>query len=120
MQARLTKASIKTLPRVSPVSPLCPSEKTKTGKTPCAGCKMSLASHECCSRLKIPRASSGILRRLHHPPVGFCIRRKAINKKNKPFLYDKEHFLRDKKHFLRDKKHFLRDSDPFLCDSDVV
>ena len=35
MQARLTKASIKTLPRVSPVSPLCPSEKTKTGKTPC-------------------------------------------------------------------------------------
>ena len=59
-------------------------EKTKTGKTPCAGCKMSLASHGRCSRLKIPRASSGIFRRLHHPPIGFCIRRKAINKKNKP------------------------------------
>ena len=58
--------------------------KTKTGKTPCAGCKMSLASHGRCSRLKIPRASSGILRRLQHPPIGFCIQRKAINKKNKP------------------------------------
>ena len=88
---------------------------------------MSLTSHGRCSRLKIPRASSGIFRRLQHPPIGFCIRRKAINKKNKPFLYDQEHFLRDKKHFLRDKKHFLRDkkhflrdSDPFLCDSDVV
>ena len=59
-------------------------EKTKTGKTPCAGCKMSLASHGRCIRLNIPRASSGIFRRLHHPPVGFCIRCKAINKKNKP------------------------------------
>ena len=56
----------------------------KTGKTPCAGCKMSLASHGRCSLLKIPRASSGIFRRLHHPPIGFCIRHKAINKKNKP------------------------------------
>ena len=43
-------------------------KKTKTGKTPCAGCKMSLTSHGCCIRLKIPRASSGIFRRLHHPP----------------------------------------------------
>ena len=46
---------------------------------------MSLTSHECCSRLKIPRASSDISRRLQHPPIGFCIQHKAINK-NKPFL----------------------------------
>ena len=67
-------------PRVAPVSV----GKTKTGKTPCAGCKMSLASHGRCIRLKIPRASSGVFRRIHHPPIGFCIQHKAINKKNKP------------------------------------
>ena len=42
--------------------------KTKTGKTPCAWCKMALTSHWYCDWLRIPRASSGIFSRLHHPP----------------------------------------------------
>ena len=56
--------------------------KTKTGKTPCAWCKMALTSHWYCDWLRIPRASSGIFSQLQHHPIGFCIKRKAINRKN--------------------------------------
>ena len=56
--------------------------KTKTGKTPCAWCKMALTSHWYCDWLRIPRASSGIFSQSQHHPIGFCIKRKAINKKN--------------------------------------
>ena len=34
--------------------------KTKTGKTPCAWCKMALTSHWCCDWLKIPELARGI------------------------------------------------------------
>ena len=56
--------------------------KTKTGKTPCAWCKMALTSHWYCDWLRIPRASSGIFSQSQHHPIGFCIKRKAINRKN--------------------------------------
>ena len=56
---------------------------------------MSLTSHGRCSRLKILRASSGIFNRPQHPPVGFCIQHKAINK-NKPFLRNKNESLKSK------------------------
>ena len=56
--------------------------KTKTGKTPCAWCKMALTSHWYCDWLRIPRASSGIFSQSQHHPFGFCIKRKAINRKN--------------------------------------
>ena len=56
--------------------------KTKTGKTPCAWCKMALTSHWYCDWLRIPRASSGIFSQSQHHPIGFCIKHKAINRKN--------------------------------------
>ena len=56
--------------------------KTKTEKTPCTWCKMSLARHWYCDWLRIPRASSGIFSQSQHHPIGFCIKRKAINRKN--------------------------------------
>ena len=74
--------------RVAPVSV----GKDKNRKNPLRRMQMSLTSHGRCSRLKIPRASSGIFSRLHHPPVGFCIRHKAINKKT--FLRNKDESLK--------------------------
>ena len=57
--------------------------KTKTIKTPCGWCKMSLASHWCCVRLKI-LMQAWIFSASHTiTPPGSCIHRKAINK-NKP------------------------------------
>ena len=55
--------------------------KTKTGKTPCAWCKMALTSHWYCDWLRILRASSGIFSQSQHHPIGFCIKHKAINRK---------------------------------------
>ena len=75
-----------------------PAEKTKTEKT-LALDAMSLTSHGCSSRLKIPRASSGIFSRLLHPPIGFCIQHKAINK-IKPFLRDKDESLKSSVQFV--------------------
>ena len=60
---------------------------------------MSLTSHGRCGRLKILRASSGIFSRLQHPPVGFCIQHKAINK-IKPFLRDKDEPLKSSVQFV--------------------
>ena len=42
--------------------------KTKTAKTPCGWCKMSLTSHLCCARLKSPQASLDIFSQSHHHP----------------------------------------------------
>ena len=56
--------------------------KTKTGKTPCAWCKMALTSHWHYDWLWIPRASSGIFSQSQYHPIGFSIKRKAINRKN--------------------------------------
>ena len=56
-------------------------DKTKTGKTPCAWCKMALTSHWYSDWLRIPRASSGIFSQSQHHPNGFCIKHKAINRK---------------------------------------
>ena len=50
--------------RVAPVSV----GKDKNRKNPLRRMQMSLTSHGRCIRLKIPRASSGIFSRLHHPP----------------------------------------------------
>ena len=59
--------------------------KTKTIKTPCGWCKMSLASHWCCVRLKILK-QAWIFSASHTiTPPGSCIHRKAINK-DKPSL----------------------------------
>ena len=60
--------------------------KTKTGKTPCAWCKMALTSHWYCDWLRIPRASSGIFSQSQHHPIGFCIKHKAINRKKNVLL----------------------------------
>ncbi len=42
---------------------------------------------------------------------GRCSRHKAINKKNKPFLYDKKHFLRNNNLALCKNTAVLRNSD---------
>ena len=60
---------------------LCQLEKQKQKSTPCAWCKMTLTSHWCCSRQKLPEASFEIFWRLPHHPIGFCIHHKAINMK---------------------------------------
>ena len=73
----------------------CASWKDKNREKPLALDAMSLTSHGRCGRLKILRASSGIFSRLQHPPVGFCIQHKAINK-IKPFLRDKNESLKSK------------------------
>ena len=70
--------------------------KTKTGKTPCAWCKMALTSHWYCDWLRIPRASSGIFSQSQHHPIGFCIKRKAINRKKQLFCW-KHHGILCKK-----------------------
>ena len=72
----------------------------KNRNKPLALDAMSLTSHGCCIRLKIPRASSGIFRRLQHPPIGFCIQHKAINK-NKPFLRDNDESLESSVQFVQ-------------------
>ena len=62
-----------------PLEPLSGS-KTKTAKTPCARCKMSLASHRCCGRLKILK-QAWIFSASHIIILsGSYIYRKAINK----------------------------------------
>ena len=88
----------------------------KTGKTPCAGCKMSLASHGRCIRLKIPRASSGIFRRLHHPPCRVLHPAQGDKQKKQTLssvkiqLYSMTITL-----VLGNNAAVLHDSDPFLC-----
>ena len=59
--------------------------KTKTSKTPCARCKMSLTSHRCCARLKILKQAWIFSASPTITPPGSCIHRKAINK-DKPSL----------------------------------
>ena len=77
----------------------CVCWKDKNRERPLALDAMSLTSHGRCGRLKIPRASSGIFRRLQHPPIGFCIQHKAINK-IKPFLRDKNESLKSSVQFV--------------------
>ena len=63
---------------------LCPAKcKTKTRKTPCVGCKMSLTSHWCCACLKILKQAWIFSVSYIITLQGLCIHRKAINK-NKP------------------------------------
>ena len=63
---------------------LCPARcKTKTGKTPCVGSKMSLTSHWCCACLKILKQAWIFSVSYIITLQGLCIHRKAINK-NKP------------------------------------
>ena len=57
--------------------------KTKTAKTPCVGCKMSLTSHWCCACLKILKQAWIFSVNYIITLQGLCIHRKAINK-NKP------------------------------------
>ena len=57
--------------------------KTKTRKTPCVGCKMSLTSHWCCACLKILKQAWIFSVSYIITLQGLCIHRKAINK-NKP------------------------------------
>ena len=60
---------------------LCPARcKTKTGKTPCVGCKMSLTSHWCCACLKILKQAWIFSVSYIITLQGLCIHRKAINK----------------------------------------
>ena len=54
--------------------------KTKTGKTPCVGCKMSLTSHWCCACLKILKQAWIFSVSYIITLQGLCIHRKAINK----------------------------------------
>ena len=59
----------------------CPARcKTKTGKTPCVGCKMSLTSHWCCACLKILKQAWIFSVSYIITLQGLCIHRKAINK----------------------------------------
>ena len=57
--------------------------KTKTRKTPCVGCKMSLTSHWCCACLKILKQAWIFSVSYIITLQGLWIHRKAINK-NKP------------------------------------
>ena len=67
---------IRRIERISPVDTGC---KTKTIKTPCARCKMSLTSHWCCARLKILEQAQ-IFSATHTITLsGSYINRKAIN-----------------------------------------
>ena len=60
------------------MGPVC--HKTKTMKTPCAQCKMSLTSHRCCARLKILEQAQTFSASHIITLSGLCIHRKAINK----------------------------------------
>ena len=81
-RGRVTQRKENTLYIIGHQLTLVLARKTKTGKTPCAWCKMALTSHWYCDWLRIPRASSGIFSQSQHHPIGFCIKHKAINRKN--------------------------------------
>ena len=70
---------------LNPLNPLnllnpYPGHKTKTIKTPCVECKMSLTSHRCCARLKILEQAQTFSVSPTITLSGLCIHRKAINK----------------------------------------
>ena len=68
--------------RIERMGPVC--HKTKTVKTPCGRCKMSLASHRCCARLKILKQAWTFSATHTITLSGLCIYRKAINRDKHP------------------------------------
>ena len=74
MNSSLFLPRIKRIERMGPVS-----HKTKTAKTPCGRCKMSLTSHRCCARLKILKQAWIFSATPTITLSGSCIHRKAIN-----------------------------------------
>ena len=86
--------------RLEPLEPLELLEppsgcKTKTVKTPCARCKMSLASHWCCSCQKILEQAQTFSVSPIITPQGLCIHRKAINKDKHPVLWMVSYYRQD-------------------------